>query len=421
MLVLIGLNHKTAPVEVRERMSVQEDALDEELTLLHAFPGVEGIVVISTCNRVEIVCSVQGEEAAGLLVARQAERARMDRSELERHLYILREGDVIRHLFRVASGLDSMIVGEPQIAGQVRQGYHAARAAKSLDPILHKLFDHTLRVAKKVRTETGIGENAVSIPYAAVELAKKIFGELSGLRVLLVGAGKIGELTAQHLKGHGLRQILVANRSAERAYELASRFCGEVVPFDSLRSELSRCDIVIASTASPNFVIGRDEVEESMDARRHRDLFLVDLSVPRNIDPEIAEVSGAYLYNIDDLKEIADSNREIRLGKADAAGTIIDREVETFLGRLATQEAIPTILELRERLEELRAAELEKCLRKLGPLSPEQRAAVEALSNGIINKVLHYPILRLKESAAENRPESGEVIRETIRKIFGLR
>jgi glutamyl-tRNA reductase len=421
MLVLIGLNHKTAPVEVRERMSVQEDALEDELGLLRALPGVEGVVVVSTCNRVEIACSVQGDEAAGLIVARQAERARMERSELERHLYILREGDVVRHLFRVASGLDSMIVGEPQIAGQVRQGYHAARTGKTLDPILHKLFEHTLRVAKKIRTETGIGEHAVSIPYAAVELAKKIFGDLQGLRVLLVGAGKIGELTAQHLKGHGLKEILVANRSPERAHELASRFCGDVVPFDSLRAELSRCDIVIASTASPTFVIGRDEVEESMDARRHRDLFLVDLSVPRNIDPEIAQVSGAYLYNIDDLKEIADSNREIRLGKAAVAGTIIDREVETFLGRLATQEAIPTILELRERLEELRAAELEKCLRKMGPLSPEQRAAVEALSNGIINKVLHYPILRLKESAAENRPESGEVIRETIRKIFGLR
>lgn len=421
MLVLIGLNHKTAPVEVRERMSVQEDSLDDELALLRGLPGVEGVVLISTCNRVEIVCSVQGDEAAGVIVARLAERAHMERTELERHLYILREGDVVRHLFRVASGLDSMIVGEPQIAGQVRQGYHAATKKKSLDPVLHKLFEHTLRVAKKVRTETGIGEHAVSIPYAAVELARKIFGELSGLRVLLVGAGKIGELTARHLQGNGLKEILVANRSPERATELADRFCGTVVPFDNLAAELSRCDIVVASTASPDFVIGRDAVEDSMEDRRHRDLFLVDLSVPRNIDPEVAQVAGAYLYNIDDLKEIADSNREIRLNKATSAGTIIDREVETFLGRLATQEAIPTILELRERLEEMRAAEIEKCLRKMGPLSPEQRAAVEALSNGIINKVLHYPILRLKESAAEDRPEGGEVIRETIRKIFGLR
>lgn len=421
MLVLIGLNHKTAPVDVRERMSVQERELESELLRLREIPGVDGVVVVSTCNRVEIVCSVRGDDAAGQVVARQAERAGMERSELERHLYILREADVVRHLCRVTAGLDSMIVGEPQIGGQVRAGYHAATARKTLDPVLHKLFEHTLRVAKKIRTETGIGEHAVSIPYAAVELAKKIFGDLAGLRVLLVGAGKIGELTAQHLHGNGLRDISVANRSAERARELAARFEGTVVPFDDLASEISRCDIVVASTASPDFVIRRDAIADAMEERRHRDLFLVDLSVPRNIDPDVAEVSGAYLYNIDDLKEIADSNREVRLRKAADAEAIVDREVGSFLSRLATHDAIPTIVELRERLEEMRAAELEKALRKMGPLSPEQRAAVEALSNGIINKVLHYPILRLKESAADSRSGSGENIRETIRKIFGLR
>jgi glutamyl-tRNA reductase len=340
---------------------------------------------------------------------------------VEKHLYILRHGDVIRHLFRVTAGLDSMIVGEPQIAGQVRVAYQAAVDNETLDPLLHKLYEQTARVAKRIRTETGIGEHAVSIPYAAVELAKKIFGELDGLKVLLVGAGKIGELTAKHLQGNGLRDVVVANRAFEKGEELANRFGGKAIAFDEFPAHLAEADIVIASTAAPQFVIRPEDVAAAVARRRRRDLFFVDLSVPRNIDPAVANVQGAYLYNIDDLREIADSNKEVRLKKAEAAERIVDREVEAFLHRIASQEAIPTILELQQRLEAIRAAELEKCLRKMGPVTPEQRAAMDMLSNGIINKVLHYPILRLKESTAEPKPETGEAIRETIRRIFGLR
>ena len=420
-LVLIGLNHKTAPVDVRERLSVQEKDLPGELAAIRAMNGVDGTAIVSTCNRVEIVTSVRDDEAAAGIVEHVAARAGMPRETVEKHLYILRHGDVIRHLFRVASGLDSMIIGEPQIAGQVRQAYHTAVEHNSLDPVLHKLYEQTLRVAKKIRTETGIGEHAVSIPYAAVELAKKIFGDLDGLRVLLVGAGKIGELTAQHLQGNGLREVLVANRAHEKGVELAKRFGGTAIPFDEFPAHLAQADIVIASTAAPHFVIRPEDVAAAVAQRRRRDLFFVDLSVPRNIDPEVGTVEGAYLYNIDDLREIADSNKDIRLKKAEQAEAIIDREVETFLHRIASQEAIPTILELQQRLETIRAAELEKCLRKVGPVTPEQRAAIEMLSSGIINKVLHYPILRLKESTADPKRESGEAIRETIRKIFGLR
>lgn len=420
-LILVGVNHKTAPVAIREKLSIGEPDQPRDLAALRARAGVFGSAILSTCNRVEIVLSARDESIVESVVDHLAERADMDRGEVEKHLYILRHADVVRHLFRVAAGLDSLIVGEPQIAGQVRQAYHLALDQKTLDPMLHKLFEQTLRVAKRIRTDTGIGENAVSVPYAAVELARKIFGELSGLQVLLVGAGKIGELTAQHLHGSGLTKILVANRAFEKATELATRFGGTAVPFDSIGSHLVTCDIVIVSTAAPQFVIGPDETVDALAQRRRRDLFFVDLSVPRNIDPAVASIEGAYLYNVDDLKEIADSNREIRLQRAEKAETIVAREVDTFLQRVASQDAIPTILELQQRLETIRAAELEKCLRKVGPMSPEQRAAIEMLSSGIINKVLHYPILRLKESATEPQHESRQAIRETILKIFGLR
>ena len=331
---------------------------------------------------------------------------------------MLRHVDVIKHLFRVASGLDSMIVGEPQIGGQVREAFLFSRERGGLDSLLSQLFDQTMRVAKKVRTDTGIGEHAVSVPFAAVELAKKIFGDLGGLQVLLLGAGEMGELTAEHLSKFGLKQIFVANRSYDRAVELAQRFSGEAIQFSGIEPYLATCDIVIASTAAPHFVVERAHIERARATRRMRNLFLIDLSVPRNIDPTIADVDGAFLYNIDDLQHVADANRELRLQKAQEAEEIVAHEVDGFRKRLIAQDAVPTIVELQQRLEAIRAAELEKCLRKLGPVSSEQRAAIEMFSSQMVNKVLHYPILQLKESADE--PER-ETLRRTIRKIFGLR
>ncbi|HUP63814.1 MAG TPA: glutamyl-tRNA reductase [Thermoanaerobaculia bacterium] len=420
-LALVGVNHKTAPVEVRERLSVSERELGEELSVVSSMEGVDGAAILSTCNRMEIVASVQDENIVDEIVRHIARRASMEREEVERHFYLLRHGDVVRHLFRVAAGLDSMIVGEPQIAGQVRASYQTALSRGSLDPMLHKLYEQTLRVAKKIRTETGIGEHAVSVPYAALELATKIFGKLDGLQILLIGAGKMGELTAQYFQGQGLKKVFVANRAWDRAQELAGRFGGTAIHFDGLVSHLAECDIVVASTAAPHYLVKSEDVEKAMARRRRRDLFLVDLAVPRNLDPEIATIEGAYLYNIDDLREIASGNLETRMQKAEQAEKIITREADTFLGRLASQEAVPTILELQARLEEIRATELERCLRKLGPITPEQRASIEMLSSGIINKVLHYPILRLKEATSDPKPESGAAIRETIRRIFGLR
>jgi glutamyl-tRNA reductase len=418
-LILVGLNHRTAPVDVRERLNVTDGKLPETTESLRTLGGIDGAAVLSTCNRVETIVSTRDEDVIGTLVDWLAEYAGAHRAELEKHLYILRHGDVVKHLFRVASGLDSMILGEPQIGGQVRKAFVTAQELGSLDPLLQQLFDNTMRVAKRVRSETGIGEHAVSVPYAAVELAKKIFGELSGLRVLLLGAGEMAELTAAHLHEQRVRQVFVANRAFERAAELAQRFDGQAVTFDRVDEHLAKCDIVIASTAAPHHVIGREQVERALDSRKKRNLFLIDLSVPRNIDPAVARIEGAYLYNVDDLQQVADANLELRQQKAAEAEQIVSREVDAFRKRLVAQDAVPTILELQQRLEAIRAAELEKCLRKMGPVTAEQRNVLEQFSTQMINKILHYPILQLKDASDE--PQERESLRKTIRKIFGLR
>lgn len=417
-LIVVGVNHRTAPVDVRERLSVAAASMSRTLDELRAIDGVSGAALLSTCNRVEAIVSAASEDVVAPIVEWLALRAAATRAELEKHVYVLRHGDVVKHLFRVASGLDSMIVGEPQIGGQVRASFLAARESGALDSLLSQLFDQTMRVAKKVRTDTGIGEHAVSVPYAAVELAKKIFGDVTGLSVLLVGAGEMAELTAEHLKAYDVRQMFVANRAIERAHELARRFDGIAMQFDAVPSYLASCDIVIASTAAPHYLIRVDDVERALAERKRRNLFLIDLSVPRNIDPAIGQLEAAYLYNVDDLQHVADANREVRLQKADEAEEIIGREVDAFRRRLATQDAVPTIVELQQRIETIRAAELEKCLRKVGPMTAEQRAAIEIFSTQMVNKILHYPILQLREA---EEPAERETLRRTIRKIFGLR
>jgi glutamyl-tRNA reductase len=311
-----------------------------------------------------------------------------------------------------------MIIGEPLIGGQVRSAFQAAQDLGALDGLLQQVYAQTMRVAKRVRTDTAIGEHAVSIPYAAVELAKKIFGDLKGLQVLLLGAGDMGELTAEHLHKQSVKQVFVANRSYSRAVELAERFHGSAVQFDAIEQHLATCDIVIASTSAPHYVIEPDQVQRALDTRRMRNLFLIDLSVPRNINPDVASIEGAYLYNVDDLQHVADANLELRQNKARDAEQIVVREVEDFRKRLVAQDAVPTIVELQQRLEAIRAAELEKCLRKLGPITTEQRSAIDLLTTQMVNKILHYPILQLKDVGDEPERES---LRNTIRKIFGLR
>jgi glutamyl-tRNA reductase len=421
-LFVIGLNHRTAPLEVRERLSVAEQKLPDVVRAIGQLPRIAGACVVSTCNRVEVIVSATAETAVDSLhdsvIEWLADHARVRRDELEPHLYVHRGVDALQHLFRVASGLDSMIVGEPQIAGQVKKAFTISREAGALDPLLHQVFEQTMRAAKKVRTETAIGEHAVSVPYAAVELAKKIFSDLGGLRVLLLGAGEMGELTAEHLASHSVKQIFVANKTYERAVELAHRFQGTAVQFAAFEEHLAECDIVIASTAAPHFVIDRAQIHRALAARKQRALFLIDLSVPRNIDPAIGEIEGAYLYNVDDLQQVAAANRALRHQSAGRAQEIIAVHVESFRKRLVTQDAVPTILELQSRLDQIRAAELEKCLRKLGPISVEQRDAIEQLTLQMVNKILHHPIVHLKESSKE--PQERESLQRAVRMIFGL-
>ncbi|MEA2462439.1 MAG: glutamyl-tRNA reductase [Acidobacteriota bacterium] len=418
-LILVGLNHRTAPVDVRERLSIAEPRLGETTLELRGLDGVDGAAVLSTCNRVEVIVSTRDEDVIAQIVEWLAARASTVRGELEKHLYIVRHGDVVQHLFRVASGLDSMIVGEPQIGGQVRSSFAVAHELGTLDSLLTQLYENTMRVAKKVRTDTGIGEHAVSVPYAAVELAKKIFGDLRGLHVLLLGAGEMGELTAEHLHAQNVKQVFVANRSYERAVELARKFEGTAVNFDGIEEQLAESDIVIASTAAPHYLLEPHHITRALEERRNRNLFLIDLSVPRNINPAVGRVDGAYLYNVDDLQQVADANRDKRQQKAAQAEQIVAREVDSFRKRLVAQDAVPTILELQQRLEAIRSGELEKCLRRMGPITAEQRSAIETFSTQLVNKILHYPILQLKESSDE--PQERESLRRTIRKIFGLR
>jgi glutamyl-tRNA reductase len=417
-LILIGVNHRTAPVGVRERLSM-EKGLDEHVASLRGLPGVTGGTIVSTCNRVEVVVSAPSEDVIVPVADWLAERGGAARPELEKHLYVLRHGDVVKHLFRVASGLDSMIVGEPQIAGQVKNAFQISHQQQGLDGILQQLFEQTMHVAKKVRTDTGIGEHAVSVPYAAVELAKKIFGNLSSVNVLIIGAGEMAELTAEHLAAFKPKQVFVANRAYERAIALAERFHGDAIQFDAIEPRLAVCDIVVASTGAPHYIITAEHVERALASRKRRNLFLIDLSVPRNVDPAVAGVGGAYLYNIDDLQLVADGNRALRMQKAQQAEEIVTREAEAFRRRIVSQDAVPTILELQHRLEELRTTELEKCLRKMGPITAEQRDAIEMLTLQMVNKILHYPILQLRDGAEE--PQERESLRKTIRKIFGLR
>jgi len=404
---LIGLNHRTAPVDVRERLSVSEARLPEVIEALMRLPFVEGACVLSTCNRVEVVVSSSSGEVVETLIDWLADHGRTAREVLEPHLYVRRGNEAVTHLFRVASGLDSMLIGEPQIAGQVKKAFGGGM----LDPTLQQLFEQTMHVAKRVRSQTGIGEHAVSVPYAAVELAKKIFGELQGVRVLLLGAGEIGELTAEHFAKQQVRQIFVANKTYERAVELAHRFGGCAVQFTAFEDQLAECDIVIASTAAPHFVIEPAQVHRALEARSQRGLFLVDLAVPRNIDPAISSIEGAYLYDIDDLQQVAEANMERRRCEAARAEEIVTAEVRSFHRRLEVEDAVPTIVELRARLDEIRAAELEKCLRRLGPITVEQREAIEQFAMQTINKILHQPIVELRKSSN---------LRGTIRKIFGL-
>lgn len=415
---ITGLNHRTAPVEVRERLNFDQNALGPALAELKRLPGVQEGMVLCTCNRVEVSMWLDDAADARALGEQFLASARaVPREFIAPYLYCHEEADAIRHLFRVAASLDSMVVGEPQILGQLKSAYALAKAHGAIAGALEFLLTRAFHVAKRVRTETGIGENAVSVSYVAVELARQIFGKLDRSRIMLVGAGKMSELAARHLKRAGAEQILVTNRTHARAVEMASQFCGRVVEYERFRELLPEVDIVITSSAAPLYILRKEEMRRIIEARRNRPMFLIDIAVPRNIDPAVNELDNVFLYDIDDLQRVASENLRSRLEEAREAEGIIEEEVRRTTARLKAREVTPTIISLQQHLESLRQAELERIQAKLDTLKPEQREAVEAMTRSLINKIAHGPISELRRQAAQ--PDGLATI-ETIRRVFRL-
>ena len=415
--VVIGVNHQTAPVEVREQFAIPEARLAEAVKSLAAYPGIEEGMIVSTCNRVEMLARTTNGSADLQGFLRQLYG--FDPEPYRKYLYEYRSRDAVRHIFRVASSLDSMIVGEPQILGQVKEAYATARAVGAVNSQLDALLTRSFAVAKRVRNETAVATSAVSIASVAVDLAKKIFGNLQGTSVYLVGAGKMCELAARHLLAHGATQIYVANRTFERAAALAKKFNGTAVPFERLYETVPNADIVISSTGAPHAIFRKEHGERFLSQRRNRPMFFIDIAVPRDIDPELNKLDGIFVYDIDDLQQVVSSHIADRRTEADRAEAIVQLEVDKFESRLQTLDVVPTIVSLQEHLETVRQAEIDRVRGRLGTLSPEQELAVEALSRGIINKIMHTPITTLK-SAARESSEATTVV-DLVRKLFGLR
>lgn len=414
-LVLVGLSHHTAPVAVREKVAVPEGALDGALQDVGRVAPLDEVLVVSTCNRVEVYGSTQAEPAAAARAVRDFLSSRDP--TVDRHLYEHHDGEALRHLFRVCSSLDSMVVGEPQILGQVKEAYGAADRAGRLRAVLGRATRRGFQVAKRVRTETAIGRAAVSMSYAAVELGKKILGSLDGRTVLLVGAGKMSTLAARHLASAGCSKILVTNRSPERAQKLADEVGGVPRPWSELGALLADADVCICSTAAPQAVITADLVLGARKVRKHRPLFFVDLAVPRDVDPAVNQLDDVYVYDVDDLDKVVDENRHAREDEAAKAEAIVAAEAEAFLVA-ARNEAGPILRELRIRGEEIARIEVERTLGKIGGnLSDVQRKSMEAMARAIVNKLLHPPTARIR-TAAEN--DDGRILDAAL-ELFDLR
>lgn len=399
-LVLIGINHTTAPIEVRERLAIPASRLGDAMRTLVHQPGVREGLILSTCNRVELL-TVQDDDSDLTvdLLHFLEEYFAVAPASITPHVYEYREHEAVRHLFRVASSLDSMVVGEPQILGQVKESYTVAREVGAVSGSLDALIQRAFTVAKKVRSETQIGSSSVSIASVAVDLARKIFGSLHGKNILLVGAGKMSELAARHLIHQGATNILVTNRTLERAERVAAQFRGSVIPFDALYDEAARADIVITSTGAPQKLFGRAHGEDFLHRRRNRPMFFIDIAVPRDVDPRMNEVEGCFVYDIDDLQQVAAANLADRGREARAAETIVTREVAKYQQFLQSLDATAAIRSLQEHAESLRQAELRRSAARLSGLTADQQAAVEALTRSLTNKFLHIPMTALREAA----------------------
>ena len=417
-IVLLGLNHKTASVHVRECIAFTADETDEALVLLRDNPLISEAVLFSTCNRIELLMAVENREAA-VATAKQflADFKKVPLAEFDEALYAYTGDEAVRHAFQVASSLDSMVVGEPQILGQMKTAYRQATQMRTSGVILNKLLHRTFFVAKKVRTETGIGDHAVSISYAAIELGKKIFGDLEGKQIMLIGAGEMAELAVEHLIRNRVGAITVANRTFERGVELAARFSGTAIHVDEIIDGIEDVDIVISSTGANDYVLRKAQIQQAMKNRRNRRLFFIDIAVPRDIDPEINRINNAYVYDIDDLRGIVDENMEDRNREATKARRIIDEAVIGFRRWYETLDVVPTIVSLRGKVEALAKNELEKTMGSLSHLSEGDRRAIERMTQALVNKILHDPTHFLKKDGCRG---DKSVSVDLTRKLFNL-
>ena len=410
MVTVLGVNHKTAPIELRERIAIGRDDLPEVTRALAAVPGVAECMIVSTCNRVELIAVVDSAETD--LSAFLCAQFGLPSSVLASHVYLHRDQQAVNHVFRVAASLDSMVVGEPQILGQVKEAYTAARAAGTVGSRLEYLMQSAFSAAKRVRTETEIGSSSVSIASVAVDLARKIFGTLQGRTVFLVGAGKMSELAARHLVQQGAGTILVTNRTVERARRMAEPFNGRVIPFEQLYEHAAEADIVITSTGAPHHIFRREHGQAFLHRRKNRPMFFIDIAVPRDVDPAANDIEGLFVYDIDDLQQVAASHIAERNRSAGDAEALIRAEVERFHERRRAVNVAPAIVALQHQAEELRQLELRRMQARLGPMTPEQIAAVEALTRGLVNKFLHPPMQALKQAARDNDPARVDALCE---------
>lgn len=415
-IFVVGLNHKVADVEVREKLAFNGPKLEEGLLRFRELPEIREAIILSTCNRVELYANVTDPAQASVSVRTfLSEFHGIQRNSLEHSLYIYDDIDAVRHIFRVASSLDSMVVGEPQILGQLKDAFDLALSKKTTGILLNKLMKKAISVAKRVRTETKIAENAVSISFAAVELAKKIFTDLSKRVFMLLGAGEMAELAAKHLISSGVREVLVSNRTFGRACELAEEFHGRPVKFEEFIQEMVRTDIVICSTGAPHYILTKSQMQKVMKERKQRQVFLIDISVPRNIDPAINELDNVYLYNVDDLQGVVDANMFERQKEAEKAENIIAEEIMTFLKWLVSLDSVPTIVALREKAEEVRKEELERLFHKIEGIGEKEKEAIEYMATAIMNKLIHPPTAALKEDS-----ENKDILVATIKRLYGI-
>ncbi|MBI5207751.1 MAG: glutamyl-tRNA reductase [Candidatus Firestonebacteria bacterium] len=418
-IVIVGLSHKNTPVVIREKVSFPENKLIHALNCLKEFSEINEAVILSTCNRVEIYALVKDIER-GIDNVKEfiCSYHNINISDLENCLYIYNGIKAIEHLFRVVSSLESMIVGEPQIFGQIKTAYQSSLENKTTSFVFNNLFKQAVCVGKRVRTETEISKSAVSISFAAVELAKKIFNSIEGKSVMIIGAGKMSELTAKHLVSNGVNKVVIANRTYERACDMAKLFNGLPIRFEEILNNISNIDIVISSTGAPHFIINRQDAQKIIHIRKNKPIFFIDIAVPRDIDPTINQIDNIFLYDIDDLKQVVNTNIQERAKEIPKVESIIEQEKTNFLNWYNSLDVVPTIALLNKEMEDIRKKEFDKIISKLKNLNEVEINMINAMSKAIINKVLHKPMIKLKKISGD---ESGYLYTSVVRDIFDLK